>query len=72
MKTSTLDTKGLYRIAKRLTMLATLIKELVPQVIDEMIKLDNNHKNIVAAHRAHTTMARSASLRAGSEGRKAK
>jgi hypothetical protein len=58
MKTSTLDTRGLVRIASRITMLATLLQDIVSTVFDERIRLQRNHKNIVAAHRAHTTMAR--------------
>lgn len=58
MKSSTLNTSGLHRIAINLARLTVLVDRLIPEIVKEATKLEKNHRNIVAAHKAHRTMAK--------------
>lgn len=58
MKRTTLETKGLLRISRKLSVLSHQISQIVPELLDETYLIERNHKNIVAAHKAHTTMAK--------------
>ena len=58
MKRTTLDTKGLRMIARKLATLQVQVERLIPMVFDSIYAVERNHQNIVAAHKAHTTMAK--------------
>lgn len=55
---STLDTRALERIENRLATLAKKTARLVDDLSIAIYHVGRNHKNIVAAHKAHTTMAK--------------
>jgi hypothetical protein len=55
---STLDTKPLQAIARKLVSLKIQIEQMVPVVFDAIEAVEKSHRNIVAAHKAHLTMAK--------------
>jgi len=54
----TLDTRSLKRLARKLAALQPRIDKIVKAAFAEIGNVEKNHKNIVAAHKAHRTMAK--------------
>ena len=58
MKKTTLDIKSLNRIFRLLAALEVQVQESMKSLLSAMDDVEKSHRNIVAAHKAHTTMAK--------------
>jgi hypothetical protein len=65
MKKNSLHIKGLNQTFRLLAALEVQVQQLMKQLLGAIDEVEQSHRNIVAAHKAHRTMAEKRTRRSG-------